>query len=310
MRSPAAWLLALAGTWVSAQSLAFTFDDGPNLHTTPRMTALERHEALLAALKAEGVQAMFYVNARFLGEGPEGQQLLRMACEAGHLLANHTASHLDFHDGAITLEAFQADVLACDAMVRPYAGFRPFFRFPYLHEGHTAERRDAMRAFLAAKGYRPGHVGMDTSDWLIADAFQKALAADPALDLGPWRRFYLDHLRTQARAFDRLVRQVHGREVPLVVLLHHNLLNAHFLRDALEALKAEGWHFVSPETAYADPAYLAQPRIVPYADSLFEASARALGLKLSVSALGLDTEAKLRRGLEALARPRGAEVRR
>jgi len=236
--------------------------------------------------------------------------LVQLLSEGGQLVANHTATHADFHAPETTLEAFQAEVRTCDAVIRPYPGFRPFFRFPYLHEGHTAERRDAMRTFLAAQGYRHGHVGMDTSDWLIAEAFQKALAADPTLDLRPWRRFYLDHLRTQARAFDRLARQVHGREVPLVVLLHHNLLNACFLGEAMDALKADGWRFVSPDVAYADPAYQAQPRVAPYADSLFEASARALGLKLSVSALGLDTEAKLRRGLEALARPQGTEVRR
>ena len=43
---------------VSAQTVSFTFDDGPTLDHTPLMTPAERNEALLRHLRDGDVQAM------------------------------------------------------------------------------------------------------------------------------------------------------------------------------------------------------------------------------------------------------------
>ncbi len=50
--------LGLAGP-AAAQTVSFTFDDGPTLDPTPLMTPAERNEALLAHLRTREVQAMF-----------------------------------------------------------------------------------------------------------------------------------------------------------------------------------------------------------------------------------------------------------
>ena len=55
------WLVAVLGlmaTQVFAQSVAFTFDDGPHLSDTPRLTAAGRNQALLDALAKHDVKAV------------------------------------------------------------------------------------------------------------------------------------------------------------------------------------------------------------------------------------------------------------
>src|SRR5437868_3753065 len=57
--------LLLAIMWMgltvsgAAQTVSFTFDDGPTVDSTPLMSPAERNEALVAHLREKGVQAMF-----------------------------------------------------------------------------------------------------------------------------------------------------------------------------------------------------------------------------------------------------------
>ena len=46
-----------------AQSVAFTFDDGPRLASGPLLSPDQRNAAILAALKKQGVQAALFVTA-------------------------------------------------------------------------------------------------------------------------------------------------------------------------------------------------------------------------------------------------------
>eukprot|EP01034_Spumella_vulgaris_P042748 gene42748-53037_t len=58
-----------------AQSVAFTFDDGPDLGATPRMSAQQRNAAMLAALDKHGVKAALFVTAGNGADRPEGLAL-------------------------------------------------------------------------------------------------------------------------------------------------------------------------------------------------------------------------------------------
>jgi peptidoglycan/xylan/chitin deacetylase (PgdA/CDA1 family) len=64
---------------------------------------------------------------------------------AGHDVGNHTYSHLNFGSEQTTLEAFTADVVKNEALLKGLPGWTPRFRFPYLKEGKTAAKRDEFR---------------------------------------------------------------------------------------------------------------------------------------------------------------------
>jgi hypothetical protein len=190
-------------------------------------------------------------------------------------------THPDLNAAATTLAGYQAEILACDAVIRALPGYRAWFRFTFLREGNTPEKRDGMRTFLAEKGYRNAYVSLDTSDWRLDQRLREILAKDPKADLDPLRKVYLSHLRQRAEVYRALALRLFGRDVPQVLLLHHNLLNALFLADALELFKGMGWKVIAPEEAFADPVYSFQPdRQVP-GQSLLLSIARSLGVKPS-----------------------------
>jgi len=275
MRLP---LLLLAASLLQAQSVALTFDDGPSLGQKVVLDAAGKNKAILGALEAAQVKSVLFVAGGKCLEDPLGRALVRAWGEAGHRIANHSYAHAYFHSKKATVEAFEADFDRNDALIRDLPGYVKWFRFPYLKEGDTAPRRDGVRAFLKARGYRNGHVSIDASDWFYDQRLQARLAKDPGADLAPYRKAYLEHLWDRATYYDGLGRQVLGRGVSHVLLLHHNLVNALFLPDVIRMFRAKGWKLVAPGEAYGDPAYALEPGTLPAGESLLWSLAKEKGL--------------------------------
>lgn len=270
-----ALLLAACGALgLGAQTLALTFDDGPNRVRTPRLSPDQRNAAILQALKEAKVQAIVFANGIDGGDTAEGRAALAAWGEAGHLVGNHTYSHLRLAD----LAAFKTDFLRCDAMIRGIPGYAKLFRFPYLKEGATLDIRDGMRAALAEAGYRNALVTIPTFDWLIDERLRSRLRRDPQADLEPYRTYYVEDVLDQADRARALALKLTGREVAHAVLLHHCLLNALFLGDLIRALRANGWTLVGPLEAYADPLYRQAPRTLDTGTSLLKTLAAEQGL--------------------------------
>jgi peptidoglycan/xylan/chitin deacetylase (PgdA/CDA1 family) len=264
-----------------AQSVAFTFDDGPRLEATPRLSPLERNAALLAALARHKVKAALMVTANNGAIRPEGLALARAWGEAGHAIGNHTMSHLDLNAKDVTLSRYQQELLDCDRIIAPLPGYRKWFRFTYLREGNTPDKRDGMRAFLKQQGYRNAYVSLDTSDWRLDEKLVDVLNKKPnaaAADLAPIKAAYLAHVRQRALAYRELAHKLQGRDIPQVILLHHNLINALWLDNVIAQFEQMGWQITTPQQAFEDPVYQLQPDRAAAGQSLLLSMARSLGL--------------------------------
>ncbi len=262
-----------------SQSVAFTFDDGPQLKAMPRMNPQARNAALLAALEKHHVKAALFVTLGNGADRPEGLALAKAWGDAGHAIGNHTVTHLDLNGKTTTLKQYQDEILACEAVIRTLPGFKPWFRFTFLREGDTPEKRDGIKAFLKTRGMRNAYVSLDTSDWRLDSALAKVLNEHPDADLAPFRAVYLAHLRQRAEAYRNLSRRLFGRDVPQVMLLHHNLINALFLDHAIQLFKSMGWTIIDPETAYRDFVYSLDPQRPSPGQSLLISAARSLGYR-------------------------------
>jgi len=255
-----------------AQSVAITMDDlDVDADDTPLLGLEQRNAVILAALERAQVKAALFVCGTRV-DNDIGRRHIEAWGRAGHLIGNHSWSHPNFSGS--TVEAFGAEVLHTETLLKDTRGFTKLFRFPMLKEGRTVAERDGMREFLKSHGYRNGSVTIDTSDWAIDARLRKRLHANPAADLEPYRRFYLEHMWARAQFYDNLAKQVLGRSPSHTLLVHHNLVSALFLPDLLNMFHARGWTLIDAATAFKDPIFAAQPDIVPAGESIVWALAK------------------------------------
>jgi peptidoglycan/xylan/chitin deacetylase (PgdA/CDA1 family) len=264
----------LFASLAAGQSIALTFDDGPDMADTTGLSAAERNSAILLQLADAHIKSILFVTRTDADE--KRNDLIRQWGEDGHQIGNHSATHPDFE--AVSLADYEQEFRRCDRAIRNMPGFTRRFRFPYLKEGNTVEKRDGFRTFLDANGYKPGPVSVDASDWYYSKRLRDRLARDPKADPLPYRDAYLRHLYDRARYYDGLSRTVLGRSVAHVLLLHHNLINALFLRDVIQMFRDRGWTIIDSETAFQDPIYGMRPGILPAGESILWALAKQKGI--------------------------------
>ncbi len=253
--------------------VAITIDDF-GLDNIPKEEAEMRSRVVLDALQKHSIKAAGFICGRRV-DNENGKMILRDWDNANHLIANHTYSHWYYHRRS--LEEFKQDVLRCEALIKDYKNFKRLFRFPMLKEGDTVERRDGMRAFLKERGYKPGYVTIDASDWYIDERLRERLKQNPQADVTGYKNFYLAHIWDRATYYDNLSRKVLGRSVKHTLLVHHNTLNAISLDELLAMFKRKGWQLIDAEEAFADPVFVAEPNILPAGESIIWALAKQTG---------------------------------
>lgn len=255
--------------------VAITMDDfnwNKSLHLDPD----QRNHAILSALSSHKLKAALFVAGKY-ADNEKGQSLLRKWNDAGHIIANHSYSHSYLHSNKVTSAGFTADILKGEAVISRLPRFQKTFRFPYLKEGDTVEKRDTVRSFLKQNGYRNGHVTIDASDWAVDDRLSARRKKEPAADVTPYRDFYLEHMWERSTYYDDLAHKVLNGPVKHTVLIHYNLLNALFLKDLLDMYVRKGWELIDADEAFRDPVFKTNPNILPAGESLIWALAKETG---------------------------------
>lgn len=254
-------------------TFAITIDDF-RIEDGPLMTGEAKHTVILDALAASGVQAAGFVTGKYV-DNNDGRARLQAWADAGHAIGNHTYGHAYY--GGASPGDLGADIDRNAGLIGTYATVRPWFRFPYLSEGGTAESRDRMRSVLRERGLGNGHVTIDASDWYVAQRLTERLGRESRPALAPYRDYLVGHLLDRAAFYDGLARDLLGYSPPHTLLLHHNLTTALFLPDVLAAFRDAGWRAIDADAAFAHPIFQAQPDVVPAANSLIWQLARADG---------------------------------
>lgn len=255
--------------------VSFSFDDGAT-QDFPNYKNSNWNQLLLDKLKEENIKSVLFVKGKNL-DSKEGELIIESWNNAGHLIANHTYSHPYFNSEKITLAQFQQEVLKNDSLINNYSNYTKLFRFPYLKEGNTIEKRDGFRAFLKEKNYKIGHVTIDASDWYINQRLVKRLKENSESDISGFRNYYLQHIFERAQFYNNLGKELTGRQIHHNLLLHHNLTSALFIDDLINHFKENGWDVIDAEKAYKDPIYTKIPVTIPAGESLLWALAKQTG---------------------------------
>ncbi len=217
---------------VQKPKISFSFDDG-SVKDFPAYDLEIWNQMLLDNLKRHDVKAVLFIKGSGL-DNAKGAEVIRSWYSLGYLIGNHTYSHPYFNSDKISLDFFKSDFLKNDSLICRYRNYIKLFRFPYLKEGNTIEKRDGFRAFLKEQNYKIGHVTIDASDWYVDRRLIKQLKNNPDADLSRFKKFYIDHIVDRALFYDSLAFSITGRRIKHNLLLHHNLCAALFLDDLIK----------------------------------------------------------------------------
>ena len=247
----------------AARQMVLTFDDLPaqRAQSLPPARLVEITDGLLRVLARHEIPAIGFVNENKLESGgtvdPARVQLLERWLDAGLELGNHSYSHPDLH--RLPLADFQRDVLKGEAVTRPLVESRGgklrYFRHPFLHTGRDLETQRGLERFLAEHGYSVAPVTIDNSEWIFARAYDETLDRgdeDLRKRLGD---AYVDYMERMVEYYEGQSQAILARDIPQILLLHANAINAHHLGRLIARLERRGYRFIDLETALEDPSY-------------------------------------------------------
>ena len=239
--------------------MAVTIDDLPyvNFADGPYLTNARAGTAkILSTLKKHKVPAVGFVNEHMLNSG-ERISLLRQWVDAGMVLGNHTYSHPDFN--RLTVEQFEEEIAKGDVvtrqLMRSRGPYQLYFRHPMTHTGDTREKKEAIEKFLSARGYKITPHTIENSDFIFNVGYAQALNKGDKALAQRLRDAYLDFTIAATEFAEKISPEVFGREIPQLLVIHSNAINADCLDELLQKLEARGYKFVSLDQVMADPAY-------------------------------------------------------
>jgi len=259
-------------------TVSFTFDDGITSDIAD-YSFEEWNDMILQSLANANIKAVFFVTGSNKIDA-RGRFLLKSWSDAGHFIANHTWSHPNLSSDKHSVEEFERQLGKTDSVISQYETHSKLFRFPYLKEGKTRQKIDAIRNVLKRQGYRNGYVTIDASDWYVNSRLIKRIksAGREKTDVEAFRDFYLQHILERASYYEGLSFELTGRHIPHSLLLHHNLTSALFLGELIAHFKSNGWQVLDADAAYEDKIYSKLPATIPAGESLIWSLAKESGL--------------------------------
>jgi peptidoglycan/xylan/chitin deacetylase (PgdA/CDA1 family) len=257
-------LLSLAcATPALPQQVAITFDDLPAHSELPAgQTRLEIAKSILATLRHQHIPPVYgFVNAVQLEDEPEDIAVLKAWRAASEPLGSHTYSHPALTK--LTPAEFEADIARNEPLLTTLMHGQDWhwFRYPYLWEGETLQKRHAVRAWLQQNGYQVAQVSLDFEDYLWNAPYARCIAKHDGKSIESLRASYLATADQYITVFREVTHTLYGRDIPYVLLLHIGAFDAKMLPDLIALFRRRGLTFTSLPEAMKDPVYREDPDV-------------------------------------------------
>jgi peptidoglycan/xylan/chitin deacetylase (PgdA/CDA1 family) len=266
---PAALVLLLAAAPVLRSQttpplqVAFTFDDLPaHGPLPPGEKRPEPVRSILRTLKAEHMPPTYgFVNGFRVRDYPYQRELLTEWVAAGQPVGNHTFEHPSLDE--VSSKEFIEDIAKNEKILQQVDpnGDWHWFRYPYLNEGDTLAKRQAVRDWLFAHQYKVAEVTLDFEDYMWNDTYARCAAQHNDRAVASLEKSYLGTADQFIGVFRGLSQKLYGHDIPYVLLLHVGAFDARMLPRLIELFRSKGFQFVTLPQAEQDPAYSFDPHI-------------------------------------------------
>jgi len=237
--------------------IAFTFDDLP-VHgpLPPGESRIDVISKIVVALQAAHLPPIYgFVNAVHLEGHPEHAAVLQAWRSAGNPLGNHTWSHMNLDQHS--LDEFEQEVLRDEPDLEKLMKGEDWhwFRYPYLAEGDTAEKKTAFREFLRQHGYKVAAVTMSFGDYLWNGPYERCMSKNDTAGVQKLEESYLTAAAESIDYYRTISHTLYGRDIPYVLLMHVGAFDAEMLPRLLDLYRSKGFEFVTLPDAERDEFY-------------------------------------------------------
>jgi len=241
----------------AATEMAVTIDDLPTTGPLPPgVTRLSIVTQMIRALQQHAAPGVYgFANGGQVADDPELQEIMRAWRQAGFQLGNHTFSHADLSQ--VSADEFVADIERNEMLLAPLspAGAAKYFRYPYLHEGGTREKRSAVQRWLTSRGYTVAHVTVYFEDWAWNDAYARCATQKDDQAIARMKGMFLEAAKVRLAWSRELSAKLFNRQVKHILLLHAGAFDALMLDELLSAYRVDGVTLIGLDSAVQDPAY-------------------------------------------------------
>lgn len=289
-----ALLVCAVGALAQGPQVAFTFDDLPaHGPLPPGMARPAVVKSILQTLKRENLPPVFgFVNGFRVARYPYQIHILQAWVRAGEPLGNHTWSHPELDK--LSAAQYEANIARNEPLLRGLEsgglesggldskGLKSqgldsqgeqadwhWFRYPFLEEGDTVAKREAVRDWLQAHGYRIAEASMDFQDYLWNEPYARCAAKHDTKAIQQLHDTYLATADTYIGVYRELAQRLYGHDVPYILLMHAGAFDARMLPELLALFRRRGFTFTTLQTAMADPIYQQDPEVPTPGGSTF-----------------------------------------
>lgn len=202
---------------VYSLEIALSFDDAP-LASGPVLTGAERANKLIEALKEKKVQEVAFFCSNLQNFAEEDKARIRNYAEAGHIIANHSASHLNFYDFFVDAKKFIADIQEADVKLSVFPNYKRWFRYPYLRQAKykfSANNDRDVERYLEKEKYKHGYITIETYDWYLNKLVKEDIEKGIKIDYEKIKKAYISMLWDSITFYDNLAKNGSGSDAIL-----------------------------------------------------------------------------------------------
>lgn len=226
------------------------------------MTRVDTAKSILKTLKdAHAPKVYGFVNAKKLEEHPEDIEVLKLWRSAGFPLGNHTYSHLSLNTASA--EQFDENVAADEPLLKSLMDHQNWhwFRYPYLWEGDSLDKRHEVRQYLKDHKYHVAQVTLDFEDYLWNGPYARCMEKNDSASIDWLKSSYMSTAAEYIALGQQMAKLIYGRDIRHVLLLHIGGFETVMLPQLLDFMKKQGFKFVTLADAEKDPVYNTDPDV-------------------------------------------------
>jgi peptidoglycan-N-acetylglucosamine deacetylase len=247
-----------------AMEIAITIDDLPANGDLPAdMTRMAVVKKMLEVFKKHHITGVYgFINGYKLNEVPDGLNILEEWVNAGHYLGNHTYHHIDLAKTSVS--EYIADIQKNEPILSQLThntNYR-YFRYPFLAEGNTQDKRDGIRQFLFEHDYKAAPVTTDFFEYEWNDSYVRCLSKHDEKSIAWLKKSYLEQSSNALIISHELSQLLFNRDIKNILLIHINAMSADMLDDLLTSYEKQQVKFISLSDALNDDVYQINPNVV------------------------------------------------